>query len=62
MKKRNKRYLQLQKETRQWCNACNIDTYNLVEKLKIKKGGKLAASVFSYYNHPCANLEYWQMS
>lgn len=67
MKKRNRIYLRMQKEHRQFCKACLHEQYNLVEKLKIKKGGKLLLQILladqkRMQDEECANLEYWQMS
>ncbi len=61
---RSRRYFAFKKEEKSYnrylINQGNIP-YNIVEKFKLKKGGKQAAEVINFYEHPCANLEYWEI-
>jgi hypothetical protein len=61
---RSRRYFARTKEERKYnrwlINSQGAQEYNLVEKLKIKKGGKHAAEV--YRNVEMSNLSYWEMT
>ncbi len=62
---RNRRYIARQKEDKAYNRYLIVSQgaseYSLVEKLKLRKGGKLANQVINYYNNECANMEYWEM-